>query len=237
MSTYYNAFYTAYSWSNMVMSLIAGQMVDRLGTVKCGIIFLSMCLLGQALYAAGPMLAFDPATPKRYIVMFAGRVLFGLGGGAITIVQNSITAYWFRGHEMSFAFGMTLTVSRLGSVVNFDLSSYLYKTWNTRWPGYGLSATLFFGAGLIAISMLALVAYAALERSAQRYRDSLPDQPAKKKRVPLRCADVKALTGVFWLDCLCITAFYNMIFPFMCVAALLYRVTRSLTTDCSSWQG
>ena len=41
VSTYYNAFYTAYSWSNMVMSLLAGAMVDRLGAKKCAFIFLS----------------------------------------------------------------------------------------------------------------------------------------------------------------------------------------------------
>ena len=30
-----------------------------------------------------------------------------------------MTAFWFRGHELSTAFGVTLTASRLGSVVSF----------------------------------------------------------------------------------------------------------------------
>jgi hypothetical protein len=34
-STVYNLFYTVYAWTNMVMSLFAGVLTDRLGTRKC----------------------------------------------------------------------------------------------------------------------------------------------------------------------------------------------------------
>ena len=64
--------------------------------------------------------------------MFVGRFIFGLGGGSITISQNQITAGWFHGKELAMAFGFTLTVSRVGSVVNFDLTPWLYDHFYDR---------------------------------------------------------------------------------------------------------
>jgi MFS family permease len=67
--------------------------------VACSFIFASFCLLGQTLYGLGPLLT--SISPKsQFIVMFVGRFIFGLGGGSITIVQNTITAKWFAGKEL-----------------------------------------------------------------------------------------------------------------------------------------
>lgn len=74
--------------------------------------------------------------------MFAGRFIFGLGGGSISIVQNTITAIYFRGKELALAFGITLTVSRLGSVINYDLTTIIYKAVEDKVPGKGLGITL-----------------------------------------------------------------------------------------------
>ena len=107
------------------MSLCAGVMVDRLGKEKSMYLFVSFCIVGSAVYALGAaMVNSDPTL--RYVVMFAGRFIFGLGGGPITIVQNAFTAIHFNGHELAMAFGCTLTVSRVGSVVNFNVTPSLY---------------------------------------------------------------------------------------------------------------
>ncbi|KAI8927191.1 major facilitator superfamily domain-containing protein [Entophlyctis helioformis] len=54
--------------------------------------------------------------------MLAGRVLFGIGGESIGVVQSSITTAYFRNKELAFALGLNLCISRLGSVVNSVLS-------------------------------------------------------------------------------------------------------------------
>jgi len=96
---YYNYFYTVYSWTNMIMSLCAGVMVDKLGKEKSMYIFVSCCLVGSAIYALGAFLT-ELDGESRYAIMFAGRFIFGLGGGPITIVQNAFTAMYFTGHEV-----------------------------------------------------------------------------------------------------------------------------------------
>ena len=121
-SFFYQLFYTVYAWTNMAMSLVAGIMVDRVGLKTCVFLFLTFCLIGSALF--GLAFTLTSLTPDhRYILMFVGRFIFGLGGGSITIAQNTITAYWFKNKELAMAFGCTLTISRIGSVINFNLTN------------------------------------------------------------------------------------------------------------------
>lgn len=126
-SVYYNLFYTTYAFTNMASSLVAGFLVDRWGLAPCVFLFLSFCLFGQAFYALGPTLGGVVSSDAVYFIMFAGRFVFGLGGGSITIAQNTISAWWFRNHELAMAFGCTLTVSRLGSVINFQLTTSVFN--------------------------------------------------------------------------------------------------------------
>jgi nitrate/nitrite transporter NarK len=51
-------------------------------------------------------------------MMLAGRAVFGLGGECMSVAQSSIVSVWFKGNELSFAMGLNLSVSRLGSVLN-----------------------------------------------------------------------------------------------------------------------
>jgi MFS family permease len=125
-SFFYQLFYTVYAWTNMAMSLVAGVMVDRIGLKISVFMFLSFCLIGSALF--GLAFTLTSLTPDaRYILMFIGRFIFGLGGGSITIAQNAITAYWFKNKELAMAFGCTLTISRIGSVVNFNLTHAIFN--------------------------------------------------------------------------------------------------------------
>ena len=105
----------------MIMSLIAGVLVDTWGRKKSMYLFISLCLTGASLFALGATLT-SMSGQARFAIMFVGRFIFGLGGGSITISQNQITAGWFEGKELAMAFGCTLTISRIGSVVNYDLT-------------------------------------------------------------------------------------------------------------------
>ena len=206
-SVYYNLFYTVYAWTNMAMSLLAGILVDRWGQVNCVFLFLGLCLFGQLLWALGPTLT-SVASWDRYWVMFAGRFIFGLGGGSITIVQNAITAHWFRNKELAMAFGCTLTASRLGSVINFNLSPLIFEkltrlsggnpvfcqpnTPQNPWPtnvtattqdqkigcARGLAYTFWFGAGLIGLSFIAAFLWLAMHSKEARRKEESGEEPS-----------------------------------------------------------
>jgi len=47
-----------------------------------------------------------------------GRVIFGLGGESMNVIQTVVVSRWFFGKELAFALGLNITMSRLGSVFN-----------------------------------------------------------------------------------------------------------------------
>lgn len=53
------------------------------------------------------------------------------------VVQNRITAFWFRGKELALAFGLTLAFSRLGSVLNFFLTQRFEAHFGMQWTLWG----------------------------------------------------------------------------------------------------
>ena len=77
---------------------------------------------------------------------------------------------------LASAFGCTLTISRIGSVVNYDATSLVYDAADETHPGFGLGITLWIGSGLVAMSYLANAGIIYLENKKQRY-DSHGDLP------------------------------------------------------------
>lgn len=67
--------------------------------------------IGQLVFAIG-------GYKESYLIMMIGRFIFGLGGESMTVAQSSIVAAWFQGKELSFAFGINLSVARVGSSIN-----------------------------------------------------------------------------------------------------------------------
>ncbi len=53
------------------------------------------------------------------------------------VVQNRITAFWFKGKELALAFGLTLAFSRLGSVLNFFLTQKFEEKYGMQWTLWG----------------------------------------------------------------------------------------------------
>lgn len=86
------------------------------------------------MFAAGAMFK---GTAAMLPLMLIGRLLFGSGNGSLTIVQNRITAFWFRDKELALAFGVTLAFSRLGSVLNFFLTENFAATYGLSWTLWG----------------------------------------------------------------------------------------------------
>lgn len=54
-----------------------------------------------------------------------------------SVVQNRITAFWFKGKELALAFGLTLAFSRLGSVLNFFLTQKFEEQYGIQWTLWG----------------------------------------------------------------------------------------------------
>ena len=94
-----------YSIPNVFMVLIGGIIIDRVGVKRATLLFGALCFGGAVITAA----------TSSFPVMAAGRLVFGLGAESLIVSVTTAIAKWFKGKELSFAFGVNLTIARLGS--------------------------------------------------------------------------------------------------------------------------
>ena len=93
--------YSVYSFAAIFAVLGGGFLIDRAGVRRASMIFSSFVVVGAAIVAWAPTLP----------VMYAGRILFGMGSESMIVAQSAIIARWFTGKELALAFGLSLTVS------------------------------------------------------------------------------------------------------------------------------
>ncbi|XP_074641992.1 lysosomal dipeptide transporter MFSD1-like isoform X2 [Tubulanus polymorphus] len=203
----YNLLYAIYAWTNALVVIGAGFLIDKLGNRVGVFLFSFLCVVGSSTFAAGPFLR---GTNYILPVMLIGRLLFGSGNGALTIVQNRITAFWFRDKELAMAFGITLAFSRLGSVLNFFLTETFEQTFGLKW-------TLWFGAMLCGLGFLSAIAVSSLDKWGMHQLGEDRQQSVESKK--LKVTDIKRFSLSFWLVALSIMFFYNGVFPFVADAS------------------
>lgn len=123
-------------------------------------LFSSLCVFGSLLFAMG---SHFKGTPYLLLLMLIGRLFFGAGNGSLTgklariivyspgngnvlktlsfsslsVVQQRITALWFKDKELSLAFGLTVGCSRLGSVMNFLITQSFEERYGMQWTLWG----------------------------------------------------------------------------------------------------
>ncbi len=191
-----------YSIPNIFMVLVGGIIVDRIGTRKATFFFGVLCFLGACLTAATSSLAF----------MAAGRLVFGLGAESLIVAVTTALAKWFRGKELSFAFGINLTIARMGS-----LAAQMSPTWAR--PAYEHWQTpLVIAVGFSTFCIAAPALYWLMENSAER-RYALA-RGGEAEKVVWR--DIFKMSPSYWtMVALCVT-FYSAIFPFQTFAVKFF---------------
>ena len=113
-----------YSFPNIIMVLVGGVIIDRIGTRTSVIIFTALILLGAVV----------TAVTGNLLIMASGRLIFGLGAESMIVAVTTIIARWFKGKELSFAFGLNLTVARLGSFLALNSPTWgksLFENWQS----------------------------------------------------------------------------------------------------------
>ena len=185
--------YSMYSLAAVFAVLAGGILIDRAGVRRASMIFSTFIVIGAAIVAWAPSLP----------VMYVGRVLFGMGSESMIVAQSAIIARWFTGKELAMAFGISLTVSRLGTLFSFNTEELLA----TR---YGFRGALWIAAALCVASWIANWIYTLMDRHAE----PILNLPAAGAGDQIRWADIKKFTAAYWFAVGICTTFYSAIFPF-----------------------
>jgi MFS family permease len=185
--------YTWYSIAPILFVVPAGLMIDRIGTRLASLILSGLVVLGACIVALAPTVT----------VAAIGRFIFGAGSESLIVAQSAILARWFRGKELAFSFGVTLTIMRLGTLFSFNgISSVATR--------FGVSEALWVAAGLCVFSLLCNLVYFGMDRHGEKAL-GLAEAGAGDK---IALADVKKFGRPYWYAVALCATFYSAIFPF-----------------------
>ncbi|HXI01563.1 MAG TPA: MFS transporter, partial [Candidatus Saccharimonadales bacterium] len=141
-----------YSFPNIIMVLIGGIIVDRIGTRASTFVFTAICLVGAVITAMTP----------NFVVMATGRLIFGLGAESMIVAITAVLGQWFKGKQLGFAFGINLAIARAGSYAA-DMS----PTWARSAYAAGWRQPMLISVGFAVVALAAAAIYWLLERSAE----------------------------------------------------------------------
>ncbi len=193
---------SSYSVAAVLTLLIGGIVIDRIGTKKSMMIFATLCLLGSVL----------TAYKGEFATMVAGRTILGLGAESMIVAVTTALAKWFKGKELSFAFGINLTISRLASVAADNsptwAHSIFYPHGSDGPPSWRGPLLLAVGAGCIC--MIAAIIYWLLEAHAETHYEL--GKAGDVDKLDLK-QSFSFDTSYWYVVVLCFT-FYSAIFPF-----------------------
>lgn len=193
-NTSFGLLFSFYSLPNLLFLLvIAGFLLDRFGIRKAGIFYVFLILFGSFITSLG--------AGKSFTVMLIGRMIFGLGSESTLLVTNKVIARWFKGKELGFAYGLNITVMRLGTILALNTAAQIANATGTwRW-------SIWAGTIVMFVSFIFFLLFLLLDRDVDK-----KIKAGMEEKIVMR--DILKLNSAFWLiSILCVT-FYSAIFPF-----------------------
>jgi len=195
--------YTAYSVAAIAIVFFGGMLYDKLGPRRASLLFSLLIFLGAVMVAMA----------RSKWMLFGGRLIFGAGSESLIVVQSAIISRWFKGKEMAMAFGIALTISRVGTLFSFNTEELIASY-------SGSFRTALWAAALLCLfSVLCNLVFNLMDRHGERVL-ALPRPQAGDMIV---FSDIKKFTSSFWFVVLLCVTFYSAIFPFTALATDMFH--------------
>ncbi|RUO36827.1 MFS transporter [Aliidiomarina shirensis] len=202
---------SVYNAAALLVLLAGGYAIDRWGTKKAITVFALICLFAAVLTVITP----------KYEVILAGRFMLGIGAEPLIVAAVTVLSKWFKGKELSFAFGINLSISRLGSA-SADWSTSFASPLYTNWQD-----PLWLATAVAGISVTAAILYWIMERRAEgRYQVGTSSAAEK--------VDFKSLykfSASYWYIVALCVVFYATVFPFRTFAIDYFQQAHGISRE------
>lgn len=114
-----NLLYSVYNFPNIILAMLGGVFVDRLGLRTGCFVFCTIILVGQTIVALG-------ASTKNFYIMLVGRLCFAVGGESLAVAQSSFVSKWW------------VACRRKMSMNLFAMPGSRERSWRWRWVWHSL---------------------------------------------------------------------------------------------------
>lgn len=196
--------YSAYCLPNIIVPLLFGWLIDKIGSryyfiIKYLRIVLVIC---EAFLVLGQFVFYEGTKSMNYSYLLLGRFLFGLGGESLTVSTSTIEATWFRGKELSFAISIDYSMANLAAFSNDALEPAIYNSTKS------LAYVFWIGFMICVYSLIASLFVYYID--GKREHSELQSRPIYNKNSKFSCKDILSFQWDFWVVCIA-TAFGTLI--------------------------
>jgi MFS family permease len=199
-----------YSIPPIFTTLLGGILIDRIGLRKSLMIFGVLCFIGPAITVSAGKLS----------VMATGRFVFGAGAETLNVAVIAAIARWFKGKELSFALGLNLTASRLGTFAALNS-----PTW-AKWAFTNWRTPFVISLAFSVLCVVGAAIYWLMELWAEKNFDL---GGVSTDKVVL--SDVRKFGVSYWLIVALCVVFYSAIFPFQTFAVKFFMETHGTSRE------
>ena len=194
-----------FSLPNILLALLGGVLIDRCGPARVATWTAALCLAGAVLTAIG----------SPYAVMVSGRLIFGVAEEALFIALLAGLAQWFAGGGTALAMALFFSFARIGSYAA-DTS----PGWARGLYAHGWQLPLWLAAGATAASLVAALAYGALDARARK--EGRLAAPAAATAERITWSDLVSFDLSYWYILTLNVLFAAVFFPFRSTFAIEY---------------
>ncbi|KAJ2453063.1 hypothetical protein EV183_002492 [Coemansia sp. RSA 2336] len=184
-NTQYGALQSSVSAVNTVLPILGGLFIDAFGTNSGSLIATSLIMVGNLIISLS-------AHMQSFSTMVVGRILYGLGSGSITVVQETILGSWFKGKGLAITIAIQITTSRIASFLSMGTAIPIANRFGfygaAFWANFVVCA-LSFGINLVYIG--------SMRRIHRNTPQHLLDRLRTKHKFNPRL--VLFLFGVYWM--------------------------------------
>ena len=212
-NSHYDMIFSAYSWADIVMSVVGAVTVNKYFGVRLGLIlFLTVVLLGQLLYAIGGFL-------NSFWFSLIGRVIIGAGMGTSVSVLVSFQILWFEGKEITFIISLSRSMCRIMATISLFTPQVTYDALKTIIPSLfnRLGTTHMVG---VLCSVLAIIFASGVVLLDVHGAKVIGRKPPRKKK--MNFLHVLSFPASFWIVALLCSLYYSVIVSFTANGPLFF---------------
>lgn len=205
----------------LLMAILGGIILDKLGIRPTGFLFAVFMLIGAALTAYGAseyfheggigysfFNSFLTGYSPEVKMMSLGMLIFGLGAETSIVVTSKILVKWFKGYEIALAFALNLGMARIGTALAFVIPERMAQSFSYTSP-------IWLGVMLLLIGFLGFIIYMIYDIRLDKQVKSNASLLDKEEEFHFR--DLGRLftnRSFLFITALCVT-FYAAVFPFL----------------------
>lgn len=221
--------------------IIAGIILDKMGTRFTGMLSASLMVLGASIKFIGITDWFQAtgfnawlgswwtALPGSAKMACLGFMIFGCGCEMAGTTVSKAIAKWFQGKEMALAMGLEMAIARLGVFAVMWISPLISAKFNQS-----IVAPIGFCTALLLIGLICFSVFVVMDKKFDSQLIAAGRMSEEKSQdEEFHISDLGKIfsSKMFWIVALLCVLYYSAIFPFQRYATNFLEVTLSIDAE------